>query len=325
MKKIILFQAILCAYFLSYGQNEEIQDSTSMLKSVSKEACLCVDSIYVTNKSKEELSKEISSCINKHVITLQVFDKLMNASKSAKNAEELDGKKQINISVNDNENSKEYKKYYYQIERYMMKSCVSMQAKMAANDIISEKSFSQNEKALKYYDKGMDAVKEENYKKAVEYFEKSVKEDPQFAFAWDNLGINYRRLNNFDKAIECYKNSLDIDPYGLMPLQNIAVAYQYKKEYDKAIKAYEKLASIDKDNPEIFYGIGNIYALYLNDLEKGLNNMCKAYNIYVAQKSPYRADAEKMINMIYAEMKEKGKTEVFNKILEENNISTESK
>ena len=101
------------------------------------------------------------------------------------------------------------------------------------------------------------------------------------------------------------------------------MAYQYKKEYDKAIKSYEKLATIDKNNPEIYYGIGNIYAMNLKDYEKGLDNMCKAYNMYVKQKSPYRADAEKMINMIYGEMKEKGKEDVFNKILKENNISPE--
>ncbi len=323
MKKTLLLIAISLTSLCSYSQNEEASDSTALLKSLSDKACLCVDSIYVTNKTKEELANEISACINRHVSTLQMVEKLMNISKLTENATEVDGKKQINIDINTNENSNEFKKYYYKIERYMMKHCPSLSEKMAANDIISERSFSQNEKALKYYGKGVDAEKEENYKKAVEYFEKAVKEDPQFAFAWDNLGINYRRLNNFDKAIECYKNSLDIDPYGMMPLQNIAVAYQYKKEYDKAIKAYEKLATIDKDNPEIFYGIGNIYALYLNDLEKGLNNMCKAYNMYVTQKSPYRADAEKMINMIYGEMKEKGKEDVFNKILEENNISTQ--
>jgi len=36
----------------------------------------------------------------------------------------------------------------------------------------------------------------------------------------------------------------------------------------------------------------------LNDFEKGLENMCKAYNMYVYLKSPYRTDAEKIINLI---------------------------
>ena len=49
--------------------------------------------------------------------------------------------------------------------------------------------------------------------------------------------------------------------------------------------------------------------------------MCKAYNLYIQQKSPYRADAEKVINIIYYEMKKQGKEEKFNEILKANNIS----
>jgi hypothetical protein len=48
--------------------------------------------------------------------------------------------------------------------------------------------------------------------------------------------------------------------------------------------------------------------------------MCKAYNIYVAQKSPYRSDAEQVIKNIYGQMKKENKEDQFNKILKDNNI-----
>jgi hypothetical protein len=41
----------------------------------------------------------------------------------------------------------------------------------------------------------------------------------------------------------------------------------------------------------------------------------------VEQKSPYRTDAEKMINAIYAEMKKQDKENKFNEILKANHIS----
>jgi len=50
--------------------------------------------------------------------------------------------------------------------------------------------------------------------------------------------------------------------------------------------------------------------------------MCKAYKLYVEQKSPYRTDAEKLIQMIYAEMKKNGKEEKFNEILKANNLNS---
>lgn len=50
-----------------------------------------------------------------------------------------------------------------------------------------------------------------------------------------------------------------------------------------------------------------MYALHLNESEKGLDNMCKAYNLYIQLKSPYRTDAEKIIQMIYGQMKKMAK------------------
>ena len=59
-----------------------------------------------------------------------------------------------------------------------------------------------------------------------------------------------------------------------------------------------------------------------SDLEKGLDKMCKAYNLYVKINSPYRVDAQAIIQEAYQLMKVKGQEELFNKILKDNNIST---
>lgn len=321
MKNVLLI--IACISICSRGLSQESKKSSSetLLKELAENGCKCVDSINTYNKTNVQVAKEISNCISKQTGAYQMGSKLMKIDDLKENAEVVDGKKQINISINTNENSDEYKKYYYEIERYMMNNCASVKEKIANNEKQSAKSFSENKKASEFYSKGLDESKKENFEKAVEYFGKAVKEDPEFAFAWDNLGINYRRLNNYDKAIESYNKSLEIDPNGLMPLQNIAIVYQYKKEYIKAIDAYEKLAEIDKNNPEVYYGIGHVYATNLKNYEMGLDNVCKAYNLYIEQKSPYRADAEKLINIIYSEMKKQGKEEEFNKILKANHIS----
>ena len=107
-----------------------------------------------------------------------------------------------------------------------------------------------------------------------------------------------------------------------MPLQNIAVTYSYKKEYRKAIEYFERLKEIDENNPEVYYGIGQIYFQFLNDHEKSLNNICMAYNLYTEQQSPYRTDAEDIITYIYEAMRKENKEERFFEILKKHNIST---
>jgi len=317
MKKTFLLVTLISFIFNGISQEKVNLNIKILLKELAENGCKCVDSIDTYNKTTLDISKEISRCIDNQTGAYQMGSKLMKIDTS--NIEST--QKKINISINVNKDSDEYKEYYYEMERYMVDNCNSLKTKIAATDKQSDKSISNKQKALDLYSQGVDETKKDNYEKAIKYFKKAVKEDPSFAFAWDNLGISYRKLNNYDKAIESYEKSLEIDPNGLMPLQNIAVVYQYKKEYRKAIDTYQKLAKLDKNNPEIYYGIGQIYALNLKDNEKGLDNLCKAYLIYIKQKSPYRTDAEKIIRIIYSEMKKQGKEDKFNEILKSNNIS----
>lgn len=328
MKYILTAFVFLFCLQIGFSQDnsKEVAESSfnkkNFLKELSGNACTCIDSINTGRKSKDTISSEIHSCIDKQVGAYQMGIKIASIKDLEKTAKEgEDGKKKIDITINVNPDSKEYKEYYFEIERYLINNCKSIRDKIAANDKPTEKSLAKNDESRKYYNLGLDEAKIEHYEKAIEYFKKAVVFDPEFAFAFDNIGICYRKLNKFDEAIDAYEKSIKIDPNGITPLQNIAVAYQYKKEYKKAIKAYEKLSKLDAKNPEVYYGIGQIYAQYLFDYEKGLDNLCEAYNLYVAQKSPYRTDAETLIQNIYKEMKKQGKEPLFNSILERHHLT----
>jgi tetratricopeptide (TPR) repeat protein len=321
MKKVFIFLGFSSLSIYAFSQNNKKDDTKILLKELAENGCKCVDSISSSNKTKEALSKEISKCINDQTSAYQLGVKLMSVKELEKDAKEVNGKKQINININVNEDSKEYKQYYYELERYMLNNCSSLKLKMAANGEENEKYTSTNEQAIEYYNQAIEESKKENFKSAVNLYEKCLKVDSTFVNAWDNLGICYRRLKEYDKSIFAYNKSLSINPKGLMPLQNLGIVYRLKQDFPNAIKAYEKLALVDKNNPEVYFGIGQVYAMNIKDYEKGLDNICKAYNLYIAQKSPYRTDAETMISQIYSDMKKLGKEDKFNEILKQNNIS----
>jgi len=323
MKKQITLLIIFLLSFAMNAQDIKGLSDEALKKEFAENACSCIDSINVSNKSSKEISGNIHDCIDKQVTAYQSSSKLFGAFLMEKDSTKQTKNKNVDIVINTNPDSKEYKKYYYEIERYLMDNCKSLKNKVASNQKKNENSISDNPKALEWYYKAVEQDSKGNYVKAIKFYKKAIKLDPNFAFAWDNMGLLYRKLEKYDKAIEAYENSLKIDPNGKTPLQNIAVVYVYTKEFDKAIKAYERLAKIDKNNPEVFYGIGFVSYRHKNDYEKGLQNMCKAYNLYIEQKSPYRTDAEKVINLIYVEMKKNGKENRFKEILKENNINVE--
>jgi tetratricopeptide (TPR) repeat protein len=323
MKKSLIAILTFCFCFYGVAQVKETKKTEQLLKELSANGCKCIDSIKTTNRTTEEISKDINRCINAQAGAYQLGSKMMAIDLSALSRK--GSKDTVSITINSDEESKEFKDYYYEIERYMMVNCKSIKSKIAASDLENYFSMSKNPEAKKLYFKGIDQSEKQNYQKAISYFEKALKIDSLFAFAWDNMGLCFRKLDKYDDAIYAYNKSLELDPLGLMPLQNIAVAYKYKKEYQKALAAYETLAQLDSKNAEVYYGIGLLYAYSLNDLEKGLDNMCRAYTYYIAQKSPYRTDAEKIINLIYSDMKEQGKETVFDEILKKNNINQNRK
>lgn len=321
MKQISLFIFLSHIFIYCFSQDIKQDENNELLKELAENGCKCVDSIDARNKSKEALSLEISKCINEQASAYQLGSKLGSIGELEKNAKRKGGKKKVEITINTNEDSKEHKKYYFELERYMLLNCQSLKQKMAASEDEDEKSMSTNPLAISYYNQAIEESEKKNYREAILLYRKATDVDSTFVNAWDNMGICFRRLDEYDKAIEAYKRSLEINPNGLMPLQNIAVAYRYKGDYLNAIKAYENLSEVDTNNPEVYFGLGQVYALNLNEYEKGLDNICKAYNLYISQKSPYRSDAEGMINLIYNEMKKLGKEDEFNRILELNNIA----
>lgn len=315
MKKII------CLLILAATQTVYSQDTTTILSNAAKESvvssiCKCIDSISVSNKPKQVVGEEAHDCISRQVLIYQIMASISISTKG-------DTSKKREIVVNANPESSTYKTAYFELERMVMEKCPSLKSKLSSNDVVSEKSFSNQKRARELYDKGLEASKEGDFKKAVNYYKKAVESDPEFAFAWDNLGLCYRKLGEYEKALEAYQRSLEIDSLGQMPMQNIAIVYTYMKDYPKAIEAYQRLAVHNENNPEIYYGIGTIYLRYLNEPEKALDNLCKAYNIYIEQKSPYRTDAETLINEVFAIMKKDGKTDRFYEILKSHNINAQ--
>ena len=317
IKKRITILFFISLYALSFSQTES--NEKTILKELSDNACKCTDSITLSNRKKQDIINDVRECINKYAGALQISTLLSGAEELSKTAPEVNGKKQINLTFNADKNSQQYKDSYNQIERYLMKNCES--TKRATNSTETKNElFSTNGAANELYYKAIEASKLENWKEAIQNYEQALKIDPTFIYAWDNLGICYRRVGDYDKALYAYQQSLAIDPTGKMPLQNIAITYIYKKEYQKAIDAYTDFDKVYPGDPEVYYGIGQVYFAHLKNNEKALDYICKAYSIYTEQKSPYRSDAETTIGYIYKNMKDEGKTDTFKEIITKNGI-----
>jgi len=287
--KILFFLLV----FTSYGQN----NSTADIKNVSDDACNCISKISSDHTAK---NNAIEDCISQSLDNTQKTEKKNNSNSN-------------------NSESESFKK----IQTYIVENCTALKSLMFAEYQEFEHSTSSNVLAQLAYDDGMDYMEESDFESAILKFKKATEIDPDFAYAWDNLGVSYRITNQHDKAIDAYKKSLKINPTGRLPLMNIAVAYNLNKDHQKAIKYYKKFITNYKDDPEGYYGLGLI--LYVNNKqEEGLDNLIHAYTIYTAQNSPYGSDAAKKIGFMYNDLKKQNKQDVFNKVALKYNLSIKS-
>jgi tetratricopeptide (TPR) repeat protein len=181
---------------------------------------------------------------------------------------------------------------------------------------------SKNKNAQNSYIIAKDFMREKKYKLAVESLQRSLKEDPNFVLALDDIAVCYRQLDDFDNAIKYYKKSLDIFPEGDLALMNIGTVYSLKSDFKTAIDYYEKLIKYQPNNAEGYFGAGKNYFL-LNDDEKALDNIFAAHIIYTNEKSEYVKDSEQLLGAIYQKMKSENKEDLFKKIAEKNNVKLE--
>jgi type IV pilus assembly protein PilF len=79
-------------------------------------------------------------------------------------------------------------------------------------------------------------------KKAIEWFDKAVREDPSYSEAYNNLGYSYEKLGDFEKALSFYRKALSnpLYPTAEKAYINMGDAYYRLGKYDAALDSYKE-------------------------------------------------------------------------------------
>ncbi len=292
----------------------------SDITEVSEKACTCLDDIDL-HLERTERYKKIKACITSANMQVQLSETLKTLADAKIDSianqtvtlldTSTDSKKKFNIYL---------EKDYKEIEKELLANCPRMRRLMMNEEQLQDNSVSTNITAIDLYNEGQAFYDKQDYEKAIALFKQCLEIDSKFAYAWDNLGISYRKSGDYKNAIKAYKKSLNLVKDGRTPLLNIPIAYEFLKEYDKAIDTYKKYIKIYPEDPEGYYGIGRMYHLQ-GDYENALDNIMKSYIMYNEVKSPYARDAESNLSLFYKELKELNKLDLFEKMAEKYKIT----
>ncbi|MDW8262928.1 MAG: DNA-directed RNA polymerase subunit alpha C-terminal domain-containing protein [Phycisphaerales bacterium] len=117
-----------------------------------------------------------------------------------------------------------------------------------------------NEKAAdEFFRRGLEAEKENNHEKAVDFLERALNENPDHELAAFHLAVLYDRRAEDAKAIELYERICTSPPVHINALMNLAVLYEDNNHYDEAKRCLEAVLLTNPNHERA--------RLYLKDVE----------------------------------------------------------
>ena len=128
---------------------------------------------------------------------------------------------------------------------------------------------------VELFNKGITANSTMNYDEAVDYFEKAVAIEPDYAKGQINLGVTYSMLKQQDKALAAFKRAVEVDPEAVDGWRNLGITYQSMKEYELAGEAFARVVELAPDDTDGLFSLGDMY-FNRKDYEKALENYRKA-------------------------------------------------
>jgi tetratricopeptide (TPR) repeat protein len=106
--------------------------------------------------------------------------------------------------------------------------------------------------ALRYQQQGQLA-------RAIEAYEKSIREDPRNAATFNNLGVALNESGEIDQAIGAFEKALALDPKYEKALNNLGVIRYRKGQFDEALDLFKQALRVNPVNAESYTNLGIIY------------------------------------------------------------------
>jgi tetratricopeptide (TPR) repeat protein len=157
----------------------------------------------------------------------------------------------------------------------------------------------QNKRAIaeKLYSRGLKLLSNDDFSKALSYFEEAVKSDPQYAEAWYQVGFSYGMLGKHSEAIKASEKAARLRPEWTEIYINIGASSFALNDFDKAAEAYKKATTLDQNDPELQFSLG----LTFNKLNR-IGEEILAYKRALELKPDF-ADAFEQLGLAYFKQK----------------------
>ncbi|MDD5310339.1 MAG: tetratricopeptide repeat protein [Candidatus Omnitrophica bacterium] len=145
----------------------------------------------------------------------------------------------------------------------------------AIDDVLKQKA--KRETAILVF-QGKKLATQKKWDEAIAMYNKAIKENPNYGYAFISKGIAYMSQGNLDKAISNFSESIDVSPEYTEAYQNRGVLLEYKGQFNKAIADFDKAIAADPTSYVLYFNRG-MARVYKNQCDLALPDLNKAIEL----------------------------------------------
>ncbi len=156
-----------------------------------------------------------------------------------------------------------------------------------------------------HFELGNIAMQDNRPDAAIAEFKEALKINPEFAEAYNNMGLALFNQSRFDEAIEGFKNALRIEPDFPLAHANLGLVLLNKELVDEAIGELTTAVSLNSEIAEAYYNLGIAYN------KKGLvNETIEAYEGFIQHAGENYRNYVEGVQKIVSQLKERTSTSI---------------
>ncbi len=113
--------------------------------------------------------------------------------------------------------------------------------------------------AYAYNELGLLYRRQGHYKESIAQFEKAIGESPGWVLPWANLCGSYNDLDDYTEALIAGKQAIRLDSNSVLAQYNLANAYHYLADDQSAILLFQRVVKLDPEYANAYFKLGYIY------------------------------------------------------------------
>lgn len=149
--------------------------------------------------------------------------------------------------------------------------------------------------ALEHFSKAQELGKTGDHKGAIEELQRAITAHPGFVLAYNEMGVEYLRINDAARADASFKEALKIDPNSFQPLMNRGMLLVQTQRFAESVPVIRAALKAQGQSPVAHYFLGQALA-NLGSFDEAEKELL----IAVKSGEPVVAEAHRTLAIIYS-------------------------